>query len=923
MEYGETLNLPKTEFPMRGNLPQREPEFLETWQEMNIYKKVAEKNQGREKFILHDGPPYANGDIHLGHVLNKVLKDMVVKYKSMSGYDAPFVPGWDTHGLPIELRAIKDMGIDRNNMDKATLREKCTEYALKFVDIQREQFKRLGVRGDWDDPYITLMPKYEAIQIQAFGDMAKKGYIYKGKKPVYWCADCETALAEAEVEYEDHKSASIYVKFKVRDGKGIIPEDANFVIWTTTPWTIPANLAICLHPDYVYVMAEINGDKLVVAKELLNNLISDIGAEKADIIAEFKGSDLELITTKHPLLDRDSIVILGDHVTLDAGTGCVHTAPGHGVEDFEVGMRYGLEILSPVDSTGHFTAEAGDQFAGIDLEKGNKVVCQALEDCGALLKFQMISHQYPHCWRCKKPIIFRATEQWFASVEGFRKQALEEIDKVKWIPAWGRDRIYNMVRDRSDWCISRQRTWGVPIPIFYCEDCGKEIINDDTISFIVNLVREHGSNIWFSWPVEKLMPEGTVCPECGGTHFRKETDIMDVWFDSGVSHLAVLEQWPDLTWPADLYLEGSDQHRGWFNSSLSVSVALRNQAPYRTVLTHGFLVDEKGTKQSKSIGNTVNPLKVIDQMGADVLRLWVSSADYRNDLAASPSILKQVSESYRKIRNTLRFLLGNIYDFDVQKDSVSKEQLSEFDFWAMNRLDHLIEKVLKAYENYEFHLVYHAIHKFCVVDMSAFYLDSVKDCLYTELPNDPKRRAVQTVLYHTLDALMRLLVPVLAFTSEEVYNYLPKNETSPESVQLLDMPKLDSSYFDESFEEKWDILLSLKDLVSKELENARQSKTIGHSLDAWVELYPDQDSYQVLSSLEADLAKLFIVSQVTLHKPGETSTESTGGNENLLISVKPAKGDKCERCWIYSETVGDDKDYPTLCSRCATVMHNK
>ena len=546
---------------------------------MNIYKIVAEKNQGREKFIFHDGPPYANGDIHLGHVLNKVLKDMVVKYKSMSGYDAPFVPGWDTHGLPIELRAIKDMGIDRNKMDKATLREKCTEYALKFVNIQREQFKRLGVRADWDDPYITLMPKYEAVQIQAFGDMAKKGYIYKGKKPVYWCADCETALAEAEVEYEDHKSASIYVKFKVRDGKGIIPEDAYFVIWTTTPWTIPANLGICLHPDYIYVMAEINGEKLVVAKELLNNFISDLGAEKADIIAEFKGSNLELITTKHPLLDRDSIVILGDHVTLDAGTGCVHTAPGHGVEDFEVGMRYGLEILSPVDSTGHFTAEAGDQFAGIDLEKGNKVVCQALEDCGALLKFQMISHQYPHCWRCKKPIIFRATEQWFASVEGFRKQALEEIDKVKWIPAWGRDRIYNMVRDRSDWCISRQRTWGVPIPIFYCEDCGKEIINDDTISFIVNLVREHGSNIWFSWPVEKLIPEGTVCPECGGTHFRKETDIMDVWFDSGVSHLAVLEQWPDLTWPADLYLEGSDQHRGWFNSSLSVSVALRNQAP--------------------------------------------------------------------------------------------------------------------------------------------------------------------------------------------------------------------------------------------------------------------------------------------------------------------------------------------------------
>ena len=869
MEYGETLNLPKTEFPMRANLPQREPEFLKVWQEMNIYKQVAEKNQGKDKFILHDGPPYANGNIHLGHALNKILKDIIVKYRSMSGFDSPYVPGWDTHGLPIELKAIKDMGIDRKGMDKATLREKCTEYALKYVDLQREQFKRLGVRGDWDDPYITLMPKYEAVQLKAFGEMAKKGYIYKGKKPVYWCADCETALAEAEVEYEDDKSASIYVKFKVRDGKGQVPEDAYFVIWTTTPWTIPANLAISLHPDYLYVMAEVNGDKLVVAKELLDNFLKDIGAASATILKEYKGSDLELIATKHPLLDRDSVVILGEHVTLDAGTGCVHTAPGHGVEDFEVGMRYNLDILSPVDATGHFTEEAGAQFAGMDLKTGNKAVCQALEDCGALLKLQMISHQYPHCWRCKKPIIFRATEQWFASVEGFREQALDEIDKVRWIPAWGRDRIYNMVRDRSDWCISRQRTWGVPIPIFYCENCGKELINDETIDFIANRVREEGSNIWFTDPAEELMPKGTVCPACGHTHFRKETDIMDVWFDSGSSHLAVLEQWPDLTWPADLYLEGSDQHRGWFNSSLSVSVAVRNQAPYRTVLTHGFLVDEKGFKQSKSQGNTIDPLKVIDQMGADVLRLWVSSADYRNDLAASDGILKQVSETYRKIRNTLRFLLGNIYDFDPEKDLVAIDGLSELDRFAMIKLQRLTERVLKAYEDYEFHQVYHAIHNFCVVDMSAFYLDVVKDCLYTELADDPKRRAVQTVLYHIAHNLTLLLVPILAFTSEEVYAHMPKSVDAPKSVQLMDMPAVDCSYYNDELEAKWEGIVSLRELVSKELEINRQNKTIGHSLDASIELYPDETTYGTLSSIENDLSNIFIVSQVTLHKPDE------------------------------------------------------
>ncbi len=907
MDYSNTLNLPQTDFPMRGNLPVREPEFLQKWQELDIYHKVEEKNNGKPKFILHDGPPYANGNIHLGHVLNKVLKDMVVKYKSMAGYDAPYVPGWDTHGLPIELRAIKDMGIDRNKMDKATLREKCTEYALKFVDLQREQFKRLGVRADWDNPYITLMPQYEAVQLKAFGEMAKKGYIYKGKKPVYWCADCETALAEAEVEYADAKSASIYVKFQVKDGKGVVPQDAYFVIWTTTPWTIPANLAISLHPEYDYVMAHIDGQKLIVAKELLTGFVEAIGGQSCEILQEYKGKDLELITCQHPLLDRESIVILGEHVTLDAGTGCVHTAPGHGVEDFEVGMRYGLDVLSPVDSTGHFTEEAGEQFAGMDLTEGNKAVCKALEECGALLKFQMIHHSYPHCWRCKKPIIFRATEQWFASVDGFREQALAEIDKVNWIPAWGHDRIYNMVRDRSDWCISRQRTWGVPIPIFYCEKCGKEIINDETIDYIVNLVREHGSNIWFTKPAAELMPKGIVCPVCGDTHFRKETDIMDVWFDSGTSHLSVLNLWPGLSWPADLYLEGSDQHRGWFNSSLSIAVALKGQAPYKTVLTHGFLVDEKGVKQSKSVGNTVDPLKVIEQMGADVLRLWVASADYRNDLANSPSIMKQVSESYRKIRNTARFLLGNLYDFDPAKDRVPYAEMPEMDRYLLAKLARLTEKVLKGYEDYAFHNVYHGIHKFCVVDMSNFYLDVSKDRMYAERPDDKGRRAAQTVMYETVNALMRLLTPILSYTAEEIYQYLPKASDSPASVQLLDMPKVETAWLDPALEEKWEAILGVREQVTAALEKARQEKTIGHSLDAAVALTCGGDTYRLLAPYADELATICIVSAFSLQE---------GDTVEPIITVSAAKGGKCERCWIYSEELNEDG----ICPRCARVM---
>ncbi len=915
MDYGKTLNLPETEFPMRGNLPQREPETLQFWEDKDIYNLVQEHNAGKPKFVLHDGPPYANGNIHTGHVLNKVLKDIIVKYKSMSGYDAPYVPGWDTHGLPIEQRAIKELGINHHSEDKAAFRRKCEEFALSFVDTQRGQFKRLGVRADWEHPYITLQKEFEAEQIGAFGEMVKKGYIYKGKKPVYWCAECETALAEAEVEYADVKSPAIYVKFAVTDGKGLLDSDVSFVIWTTTPWTIPANLAICIHADYTYAVALVDGQKLVMAKELLEGVCKELGAADVRILAEYKGSELEGVVCRHPLYERDSVVILGDHVTLDAGCGCVHTAPGHGVEDFEVGQRYGLEVLSPVDNKGCFTAEAG-KYAGMHINDGGKEVVKDLEACGALLKLQWISHSYPHCWRCKHPIIFRATEQWFCSIEGFREKALQEIDKVQWIPAWGHDRIYNMVKDRSDWCISRQRTWGVPIPIFYCADCGKEIVNDQTIEHIQALFAEHGSHIWFEKTADELIPEGLTCT-CGCHHFRKETDIMDVWFDSGSSHLAVLTQRPELRWPADLYLEGSDQHRGWFNSSLNIGVACRGEAPYKAVLTHGFLVDEKGRKMSKSLGNVVDPLDIINKMGADVLRLWVSSADYRSDLAISQGILKQVSETYRKLRNTARFLLSNLNDFDPAKDALPYDELCELDKWMLHRLQVLIGRVIAAYDAYEFHVVYHSLHRFCVVEMSNLYLDVTKDILYAELPEDKRRRSVQTVMYHVLDAMLRMITPILAFTSEEIYRYMPKQEGAPESVQLLDMPRVNDAWLDEALDAKWQKLTACKELVAGKLELARKAKEIGHSLDARVTLYAEGEELALLKSVEGELPHLFIVSQCVL-------VEGLGGREaegNVAVEVAPAAGQKCQRCWIYSEELTtEEHEHAGICPRCAGVM---
>jgi len=924
MDYSQTLNLPKTDFPMRANLPEREPEILKFWDETGIYRLVSEKNSGRPKFILHDGPPYANGHIHLGHTLNKVLKDIVVKYHTMAGYDSPYVPGWDTHGLPIEQQAIKAMGINRHAVHPVEFRRQCREYALKFVEIQKEEFKRLGVRGDWDNPYLTLMPHFEAAQIGAFGEMAKRGYIYKGLKPVYWCATCETALAEAEVEYGEKHSPSIHVRFPVATGKGVLPEENTYVvIWTTTPWTLIANVAICLHPDFDYVLARFGDRRYVLARELVGQFMEASGLSGPEIEKELKGKDLEGVVCLHPFIDRQSLVILGDHVTLEAGTGCVHTAPGHGQEDFMVGKQYGLPVLSPLDGKGIFTAEAGE-FAGQNYNEANKGIIEKLDAGGDLLARYTVLHQYPHCWRCKKPVFFRATEQWFASIEGFRQATLDAIRKVRWIPAWGEDRIHNMVANRGDWCISRQRTWGVPIPIFYCEGCGKEIINDRTISHLQGLFREHGSDVWFAREAGELVPPGLKCGECGSGRFTKETDIMDVWFDSGTSHLGVLRQpdiWPELRWPADLYLEGSDQHRGWFNSSISTSVAVTGQAPYRAVLTHGFVVDEQGRKMSKSLGNVVDPLKVVAQMGADILRLWVSSADYRGDLAVSQSILKQMTESYRKIRNTCRFLVGNLYDFDPAGHRVDYRDLAEIDRWALLRLQKMTDRVLTAYRYYEYHVVYHAIHNFCTVDMSALYLDIIKDRLYTSAPGSRARRSAQTVLYEVLYSLVRLLAPVLAFTSEEIWRYVPKNGDMPVSVQLCDMPGVNEDYLDPALEKKWDRLLDLRAVVTRALEAARQEKLIGNSLEALVELYVSDEVYSFLEPMKEDLATLFIVSGVVVSRgtapAGAVAAEDIPG---FGAVVRRAPGTKCDRCWNYHEGVGRDKEHPALCPRCAEVV---
>ena len=912
---------------MRAGLPEREPEFLKYWEENKIYEKKQELHAGHKKFVLHDGPPYANGKIHMGTALNKILKDIIMKYKYAQGFDTPYVPGWDTHGMPIEHAAIKNLGLNRHELDTLVLRKECHDYALKWIDEQRTDFKRLGVLGDWDHPYITMTHDYEAVQIHVFGEMAKKGYIYKGKKAVYWCPHCETALAEAEIEYGEEKSPAIFVKMPLVKDNGMLPEAAQgkpayIVIWTTTPWTMPANVAIALHPDFEYAWVECEGEILFMAKEMLEAVGKVCKKDLSNIIGTCKGKDMEYAECRHPFetIDRKSLVVLADYVTLEAGTGCVHTAPGHGADDFETGVRYNLPIICPVDGSGKLTAEAGADFAGMFVFDANVPIIKYLAGLNRLFGKENIRHQYAHCWRCKNPIIYRATEQWFASVDGFREEALNAIaNDVQWIPSWGEARIHNMVADRHDWCISRQRVWGVPIPIFYCEDCNEHLVNDDTINAVADLFAKEGSDAWWAHSAEEILPQGTKCPKCGGTHFRKESDIMDVWFDSGSSHAAVCKTRPELAWPADMYLEGSDQHRGWFQSSLLTSVATEGKAPYRAVLTHGYVVDGEGRKMSKSVGNTVAPQEVIAQYGADIIRLWAASSDYKADIRISKEILKQLSEVYRKIRNTIRYILGNTNDFNYETDKVEFKDMLELDRWALMHMQLLKKEVSAAYESYDFHVLYHAIHNFCSIEMSSYYLDILKDRLYAYKADSFERRSAQTAMYEIMLDLVVMIAPVLSFTMEEVWQFMKKPASMPESVFMMPWPECKEEYIDEALESKWDNFIEIRSEITRVLEGARRAKTIGHSLDAKVELHATGEALAILRSVEGDLATLLIVSQAKLVEGLTGGVEATG-REDLKVTVQAAEGEKCERCWIYSDTVGKDAEHPTVCARCAEAL---
>ncbi|MEG0550860.1 MAG: isoleucine--tRNA ligase [Vagococcus sp.] len=915
MKTKETLHLGKTGFPMRGNLPNREVEWQKGWEENNIYERRQELNEGKPSFILHDGPPYANGNIHLGHALNKISKDIIVRSKSMSGFRAPYVPGWDTHGLPIE-QVLTNKGVKRKEMSRAEYLKKCEEYALTQVDTQRSDFKRLGVAGEWDNPYVTLTHDYEAAQIRVFGKMAEKGYIYKGLKPIYWSPSSESSLAEAEIEYKDVKSASIYVAFKVKDGKGKLDEDVNFVIWTTTPWTLPANLAITVNKDFDYVIVLVDGKKYVVAKELLETVSNAIGWENPEIIEEFKGDVLEGMTAQHPFYDRDSLLILGDHVTLEAGTGLVHTAPGHGEDDYIVGRKYGLDVVSPVDNRGVFTEEAPG-FEGIFYDKANPMITELLEEKGALLKLDFFTHSYPHDWRTKKPVIFRATAQWFASIDKFRDNILDEIEKVDWIIPWGKTRLYNMVRDRGDWVISRQRAWGVPLPIFYGEN-EEAIITPEIIEHVANLFAEHGSRVWYEREAKDLLPEGFTHPSSPNGEFTKETDIMDVWFDSGSSHEAVLRGRDNLSFPADLYLEGSDQYRGWFNSSITTSVAINGVSPYKAVISQGFTLDPQGRKQSKSLGNTIEPSKVTNQLGADILRLWVSSVDYESDVKADMNTLNSIAEVYRKIRNTMRFLLANTSDFDPKQHGVSYEDLRSVDKYMMIRLNQEVKTIReKGYDSYSFSTVYKSLVNFCNNDLSAFYLDFAKDVVYIEAEDNYDRRSMQTVFYEVLVTLTKLMTPILPHTAEEIWSYLQEEE---EYVQLAELPGFTEFADQAEILDLWNNFMSLRDNVLKALEEARNEKLIGKSFEAKVTIYPSEPIKVLTEALNTNLAQVLIVSDFEVAAVNAEVPEKAIKFDDVAILVEHATGETCQRCRAIKEDVGSHEKLPTLCHRCASIV---
>jgi isoleucyl-tRNA synthetase len=927
MDYKQTLNLPKTEFPMKANLVKKEPEILEKWEKMDLYQLIRRSSEGRKRYMLHDGPPYANGNIHMGTAFNKILKDIIIKSKQMAGFDSPYVPGWDCHGLPIEHKVDQELGSQKSKMSQVEVRQHCRRYAEKYIDIQRNEFKRLGVFGEWDNPYLTMNYPYEATIVREFGKFALNGGLFRSKKPIYWCISCKTALAEAEVEYEEHTSPSVFVKFPMVSDLGesypaLKGKQISVVIWTTTPWTLPANLAIALHPDLVYVAAETeNQGVLILAEGLLDVCMDTFGIGYYKVIQNFKARELENLEAKHPLYDRTSVIVLAPYVTLEAGTGCVHTAPGHGREDYETGLEYNLDVYSPVDDSGRFTEDV-EYFAGQQVFEANRVVNEKLEEVGALLKVEDITHEYPHCWRCKKPVIFRSTEQWFISMEknDLRKKALDAINRGKWMPSWGRDRIYNMIASRPDWCISRQRSWGVPITVFFCENCNHLVINQEIIDHVSAMVEEHGVDVWFTEAEEKLLPPGTICPECEGDRFRKETDILDVWFDSGVSYAAVMEKREYLDSPADLYLEGSDQHRGWFHSSLLCSVGTRGEAPYRGVLTHGFVVDGSGKAMHKSAGNVIFPEDLIKKYGAETLRLWVAGEDYRDNIRLSQEIMQRLTEAYRRIRNTCRYLLGNLSDFDPETDRVPYEQMEELDRLALHRLQDLNERVLGFYKNFDFHLIYHSIHNFCVLDLSSFYLDVIKDRLYTSPEKSVVRRSAQTAMNEILEVLVRLMAPILSFTADEIWQYMKGNDR-PVSVHADLFVPVNDSCKDPDLAGRWEDILTVRKEVTKALELARKGKTIGHSLDASVTLGLSAGLMEKLTPYRDQLRAIFIVSSVELSEI--ESVEDTIESETvpgLTVKVAPSPDAKCERCWVHDPTVGDNGDHPGICKRCLKTL---
>ncbi|PIU41595.1 MAG: isoleucine--tRNA ligase [Candidatus Omnitrophica bacterium CG07_land_8_20_14_0_80_42_15] len=929
MNYKDTLNLPQTDFPMKADLPRREPSIFKEWENADLYKLIRNSKKGAKKYILHDGPPYANGDIHIGHALNKILKDIIIKYKTMKGFDSPYVPGWDCHGLPVEHQLFKELGMSKHEIDKVTFRQKAHNFAMKFVDIQKKEFKRLGIFGDWDAPYLTLATGYEESILDAFKELVKGGYVYKGLKPINWCIKCETALAEAEVEYEDHASPSVYVKFKLLDLeklpeiKGLQSKDVYFLIWTTTPWTLVANVAIALHPDLEYTVLETGKETLIMASDLVELTMKAKGAEYT-IKERIKGSKLEKLTCQHPFLGRTSKVVLADYVSNKEGTGCVHTAPGHGMEDYQTGLKYKLDVIMPVGPKGDFDKTAGE-LSGMRVFDANKKIIEILQNKGLLFWKGEIRHSYPHCWRCKEPVITRATKQWFINIENknLRKETLKEIEKVEWVPKIGKTRIGSMVENRPDWCLSRQRYWGVPIPAFYCKACGYELLDANVIEHIKMLVAKEGSNVWFARSELDLLPKGTKCSQCKSEEFVKEEDILDVWFDSGVSHHAVLKRRSDLAFPADLYLEGSDQHRGWFQTSILTAMGIDNRSPFKTVLTHGFVVDGEGKKMSKSLGNVISPQEITTKYGADILRWWVASSDYSDDVRISDEILARIAESYRKIRNTIKFLLGNLSDFDPGKDAIEFSKRSEIDKWVISKTYNMLKKVANSYENFEFYKVYRTLYDFCVMELSSFYFDILKDRLYTFGKNSLGRKSAQSSLYEILLILEKAIAPILVFTAEEAWKNT-KLKSKAGSVHISLWPSVDESLINAGLEERWAKLIDIRNYLLKAVEEKRMKGEIGSSLEARIELViKDDETFSFLNEYKNELEAIFIVSEVNLVKKGEIPSElcRDDGFKNLGILVQKASGKKCQRCWNYKASVGKDLKYAELCKRCVNVMN--